>query len=209
MTFPAQSRSQNDSAIGFRTHSGWAAAVAVVTNDRVPRVVGRWKLVLSDPKLRGSVQPFHAAESLPVEKAEKLIGTRRQSSNGLAERALVDVITELRAKGCRVVRACILLSSGRPVGSLASRLASHAMIHNAEGEFFRETIRYACAKCSIPVKGIKEREIMSSAAQQLRLTAKTIQQQITSLGQALGPPWRQDEKLAALAGWLALLSNED
>ncbi len=31
---------------------------------------------------------------------------------------------------------------------------------------------------------------------------------VNDMGRTLGPPWRQDEKSAALVGWLALLSTQ-
>jgi hypothetical protein len=40
-----------------------------------------------------------------------------------------------------------------------------------------------------------------------RLDAADLQQQITELGRSLGPPWRQDEKLASLAAWIALAAS--
>ena len=75
---------------------------------------------------------------------------------------------------------------------LAATLKSHALIHTAEGEFFREVLVEASESCRIPVTKIREREIRDQ------------QSRISSLGKSLGPPWTQDEKLAALAAWNAL-----
>ena len=35
-----------------------------------------------------------------------------------------------------------------------------------------------------------------------------LQQRIGELGRSLGPPWRQDEKLASLAAWIALAESK-
>jgi hypothetical protein len=78
------------------------------------------------------------------------------------------------------------------------------MIHTAEGEFFREAIRHASEACRLPVTGIREREIHSAGAAEFGLPLETIQRRVLELGRSIGPPWRQDEKLAALAGWLTL-----
>ena len=78
------------------------------------------------------------------------------------------------------------------------------MIHTAEGEFFREAIRHASEACGLPVIRMKEREILSSGAAELGLRPEELQRRMLELGQPMGPPWRQDEKLATLAGWLIL-----
>lgn len=190
--------------LGFRVHSGWAAVVAVAGPAKSPSVVLRRTLILADPGLAGSKQPFHAAEGLALQKAEKLIQRCADSTQTLAEHALRSVLADLRETGYRPAGACILLSSGRPLGSLESILASHAMIHTAEGEFFREALRRACKKSGVPVSGIRERELLDHAAEKLRLPAGELQRHTAKMGESLGPPWRQDEKLAALAAWLVL-----
>ena len=38
----------------------------------------------------------------------------------------------------------------------------------------------------------------------LRRPSADLQQLIDGLGKSLGPPWRQDEKLASMAAWIAL-----
>ncbi|HUK86223.1 MAG TPA: hypothetical protein VLT85_01050 [Terriglobales bacterium] len=191
-------------ALGFRVHSGWAAAVAVAGPAKSPSVILRRTLILADPALAGSKQPFHAAAGLELQKAEKLIQRCTESTHALAQQALRSVVAELRKLGYRPAGACILLSSGRELGALESILASHAMIHTAEGEFFREALRRGCKKSAVPLTGIKERELLDHAAEKLRLPPGKLQARTAKLGEPLGPPWRQDEKLAALAGWLVL-----
>ena len=78
------------------------------------------------------------------------------------------------------------------------------MIHTAEGEFFRAAIRSANETCGLPVTGIKECEILNRGVAELGLHLKEIQGRMLDLGRPIGPPWRQDEKLATLAGWLIL-----
>jgi len=154
--------------------------------------------------MASSKQPFHAARELPLPQAEKLIKRCADSTQALAHGALLKMLEELRQMDCEVLGACILLGSGRPVGSLESTLASHPMIHTAEGGFFREALRGASEKCGVPVSGVKEREIFSRAAAELRIPAEELQRRTLEMGRTIGPPWRQDEKLAALGGWLIL-----
>ena len=57
----------------------------------------------------------------------------------------------------------------------------------------------------MPVTKIKEREAWDRGALLFRTTSAELQQRIGELGKSIGPPWRQDEKLASLAGWITLV----
>jgi len=41
----------------------------------------------------------------------------------------------------------------------------------------------------------------------LGLTAARLQGQLATLGHSAGPPWRADQRIAAIAGWLILAST--
>jgi hypothetical protein len=86
-------------------------------------------------------------------------------------------------------------------------LASHALIHTADGEHFREAIVHASGRCGLAMHSVKERELLDRAGQAFRLTPKELLRHITELGRPLGAPWSQDEKLATLVAWLALTSK--
>jgi hypothetical protein len=78
------------------------------------------------------------------------------------------------------------------------------MIHTAEGDFYRDALKAACESCGLPVLGVKEKELVRQAAVALNIAADQLQLRAAELGKSIGPPWRQDEKLCAIAGWLAL-----
>jgi hypothetical protein len=167
-------------------------------------VLDRRLIETSDSAIHGSRQPFHAAEPLSYEKAEALIRQCRESSAALATRAVLAMVAQLNQNGHTVVGAGILFASGRALPDLAAILRSHALIHTAEGEFFREVLVHASEHCSLPVTKVKEREIWERGTTALRRPATDLQQRIDTLGKSLGPPWRQDEKLASMAAWIAL-----
>jgi hypothetical protein len=91
--------------------------------------------------------------------------------------------------------------------ALPNILASHALIHAAEGEFFRKAVREACEHCRIPVVGIRERELGEHANATFGKAAARLRQLISSLGKTVGSPWTQDEKTAALAGLIVTETN--
>src|SRR5437762_7911346 len=151
-------------ALGFRAHSGWAVAVAVAGSPSKPVVLERRRIVTADAAIPGSKQPYHAAERLDLPKAEALIRRCRDSSNRLAENSLSDIVTQLARKGHRVAGAGVIFASGRPLPDLAAILRSHALLHTAEGEFFREAMVRGSEHCSLPVTRIKEREVWDRGA---------------------------------------------
>lgn len=190
-------------ALGLRAHSGWAVLVALSGPVSAPVVVDRRRLELCDKSFPR--QPYHAAEDLPAAKAEALVGRSLGTAAKLARAALLAAVETRRRDGQDVAGAGLLLSSSRPLPTeLARVLASHALIHTAEGEMYRDVLRDGCAKAGVEVAGFRERDLVASAGQRLKLAPEAIQARLAALGKPLGPPWTQDEKLASLAAWLVL-----
>jgi hypothetical protein len=190
-----------EAALGFRCHSGWAVLVAVRGDRGAPEVALRRRVELSRKTPR---QPFHAAEGRPFRDAEALIGRSVAEARDLAGRAVTEAVAELRKAGDNVVAAGLLLAAGRPLPALAEILASHALIHSAEGEMFRDAVREASRRSGLALTAVKERELAATAARRLRRPAQALSTRVANWGRSVGPPWRQDEKLAALVAWLAL-----
>jgi hypothetical protein len=195
-------------AIGFRAHSGWAAAVALVQASGgpadAPVMVTRRRIEMVDRGAAGVWQPYHAAVGLDIREAERLVGDCAARAAALAATALRGIVEDLRQLGHEVMGCGLLLASGRPLPELESILASHALIHTAEGELFRDALRAASRECGLPMTTVKERELFSRAAADLRLPAERIERHVAAMGKAIGAPWRQDQKFAAVAAWMAL-----
>lgn len=191
-------------ALGFRAHSGWAALVVVSGPTHKPSVVARRRIEIADPAIRGSKQPYHAAERGPLAKAEKYLNRCIAKTRLLARQAVFAVVNDLRQTGLDVVGCGLLGASGRPLTTLAATLASHALIHTAEGELFRNALIEASEHCDLAVTMVTERELYARGAADLGLSVEELQSRVTELGRPLGPPWTQDEKHAALIGWMVL-----
>jgi len=191
-------------ALGFRAHSGWAALVVVAGSASTPVVIGRRRVETADPRIRGSLQPYHAAKAMKLADAEAFLAGCAEATRKMAETAIRAAVAESASKGHTAAGACILLGSGRATTDLAATLRSHPMIHTAEGNFFRETLKIACDSCGLPVLGVKEKELAGQAAAALGLSGDDLQRRVAELGKSIGPPWTQDEKLCAIAAWLAL-----
>jgi hypothetical protein len=193
--------SRSPAALGFRSHSGWACLVAVAGPATGPDVVARRRVELSRRTPR---QPFHAAEGRPFAAAESLVRRATEESFGLAERAVQQMVDELKTAGHDPVAGGLLLAAGRPLPDLREILASHALIHAAEGELFREALRQATSRCGLRLAELKERDLEAEASRALGRKPADLMGRVAAWGKVLGSPWTQDEKRAALVAWVAL-----
>jgi len=197
----------NRAAIGVRMHSGWGALVAVASNDGIVEILARRRVVVTTSETRGGNQPYHFAKALELPEAEKFLGDSFVAAKRLVAAALRDVIGKLGGQHT-VVGSAVLLASGRPLPSLAKILASHPQIHTAEGEFFRQAFSKACESLDLPVTGLRERGLDECVQTAFGEAATGVRQQISTLGQSLGPPWTTDQKMAALAALVVLAKQQ-
>jgi hypothetical protein len=191
-------------AIGVRVHSGWGALIAVAGESGAEEIIERRKVVIIDAKKQGVAQPYHYVEEMELPAAERHVTQCAIDSKRLAREALDHVSAELLNRGYSLAGAAILLSSARPLPDLDEILASHALIHTAEGEFFRQAFRHAFESLEVPIIGIRERELDECAQNAFGKLASQIRKNINGMGRVLGPPWTQDEKMAALAAAILL-----
>ena len=194
-------------ALGIRAHSGWAAVVAVACDLDAPQIIARERVSVIDPAARGAKQPYHFAKTLSLAKAETHLALCAATARRLAAESLQQILTQASASGWKITACAILTASGRPIPALPEILASHAMIHTAEGEFFRNAFADACAQLAIRVTKFRERDLLAIASTELRLPFAKIKTHLANAGRAVGPPWSQDQKNASLAAFLLLHSG--
>jgi hypothetical protein len=175
--------------------------VAVAGSLTEPQVVDRRRIEIAERSAAGPAQPYHHARDLGIAKAEKYLAREQATSRELAIVALRKMMDDLGDR--RVVACGILVSSARLPETLEGILKSHPALHAAEGVFFREAIIAAAESCEFPVRRVKEKELLDIAAVQFGMDDVELRERIDGMGKALGSPWSQDQKYAALAGWLA------
>ncbi len=191
--------------LGFQMHSGWGVLVAVSGVPQTIEILSRQRIVTADPEMPGAIQPYHYAMNLQF--PETHIANCAVVSTRLAVASIADLIAELNARHYRVVGAAVLLASGRPLPPLEKILASHPLIHTAEGEFFRHTVTQACEQLQISVTAIRQRDLEERAKSTYGRVASGVQGSIEGLGKTIGPPWTKDHKTAALGAALLLSSG--
>jgi hypothetical protein len=131
-----------------------------------------------------TVQPYHAARGLDLPDAEKAIEHAASRARKLATNAIRHALEEHNIVACGVGHDP---NQKRP--ALARTLASHPLLHAAEGLLFRTAIADAAAECGFTVVAVQERDLKGRVA---------------TIRRPQGPPWREDEKLATVAALMAL-----
>ena len=190
-------------AIGFSSHLGWSAAVAVAGTKSAPRFVLRQRVLLSN-KVHESHEPYHKAALVrdDLERAKEIVRRGRRAIEACARSEVAQMTRNLEKDGHRVVGAGVLQAGGREM-KFESILASHVMVHTAEGALMREALAKAFRN-DLPVLAIKERELFARASERLKLSEKLLRKKVNELGTGIGPPWGSDQKNAALIAWLSL-----
>src|SRR5438874_1790460 len=69
----------------------------------------------------------------------------------------------LEGQGCAPVGVVVLTAAGRALPALESVLGSHALIHAADGEHFREALAAAAQARGLPVTRVRERDVLDRA----------------------------------------------
>jgi hypothetical protein len=198
-------RSSKPATLGFAPHSGWAALVAVGGDGKgEPEVLVRTRVEMTDGRLPGSKQPYHDVEGLPLAEAERRLGRYRESATTKAHAALRSTLDDLKKRGYVATTAGILESSGRKGASLASILSSHALIHTADGDHFRDALSEASRLCDLAIRRVRGKELLDQATKTLCRPADRLQESVKKLGRPMGPPWGADQKSAVLLAWLLL-----
>ncbi len=194
-------------AIGIRPHSGWGALVVVAGNPGAIQVLDRRRIAIA-PNLKGANQPFHFVKDRSLPAAERYLAECAAASEQLALEALRETIEEARRRRKIVASCAILLAAGRNLPPLSKILASHPLIHTAEGEFFRQSFRSAGERLNLPVTGIRERDLDPRAQAVFGADTDSVKREIAGLGSSLGPPWTTDQKSACLAALLVLADSK-
>jgi hypothetical protein len=192
------------SALGCRAHTGWAALVVVAGGFARPEVVLRHRAELGDPRGRVRRNVYHAARALEPAAAAELVEAAERIAAEQAAAALGRTLREAKDADA-VVRPCAVVV-GAPAGRarLESILASHALVHAAEGRLYQSALLQGAESLGLDAVAIPKRSIWEQGEATLGVGQDELRGWIDELRREVGPPWAQDQKLAALAAWIAL-----
>jgi hypothetical protein len=200
--------SARTAAIGFSAHAGWAAMVVLGGTTAAPQLLGRSRVTLIDDRDPEAKQPYHAVEFLCVEEATGRLDGYLAIAIHMAHESMRAESEKLKERGIAVKSIGILESSSRKNVALSSILASHALIHAAEGDHYRNALAAAAGQLRLEVCRLQARALEEHAMKCLRQPRKRLLDAVNGLGREVGPPWGADQKKAALLAW-TLLQDEN
>jgi hypothetical protein len=192
-------------AFGLKAHSGWAALVVVGGSGKNLQVVDRRRIdLVEDDGSEWVRQPYHAAEGLPAEEARALVERGVAAARSGALGALAAAIERTRQSGHAIAGCAVLVGAPMPAWSVAEILAVHFRMHKAEGALYRDVLVEAARAARLAVVTLPEKRLKEEAQAALGQPVAALTGTVAALGKAVGPPWGQDQKDAALAAMVAL-----
>jgi hypothetical protein len=173
-------------ALGWSSHSGWA--VSVVTRGTVvsPTVLARQRVQLVDDSLPRMTYHAIADGGLSLRDGNALVARAEKMArkNAIAS-------TKAAVEECGVDTVGVVARTRRIPDDLEKILASHALLHAAEGDLYERVLVDAAAHLGLHVVVVDPKTIEIPPA-------------LDAMRATLGPPWQKDHKLAASAALAAL-----
>ena len=187
-------------ALGFRVKSGWAAAVLLKGSARSPKLCDVQRIDLSDPRFPETRQPYHAAMGR-LETDTKKINRRVDAVRRITEKSIAKLLTGYRQQNFRIKRAALVVGSKIDPASVAN---PHIRAHAFEGRLFRSVLEKSLQTHRIRTDVLIERDAYREAIVILKQSNENVRRMIQNFGRDTQAPWRAEQKVAAVAAWLAL-----
>ncbi len=191
-------------AIGLRAQKGGAVCVVVAVEVSEPKVVLSTILATGAADDRLALAPYAIARERALtgalDEAAAAVAEGRARQDLAASEGLRRIMADTRA-----ATAALLVNRAGWIGDLLSyslEWAEHVPV--AEGLAVRAALRAGCRACGLPLVELDEKTMVERAVERLGLSGDAIEAQLKAMGAGAGKPWRKEQKLAALAAWVAL-----
>ena len=194
-------KNSNALVIGLRAKTGRAIVVALGGSAESPVVILKSEIKLVDPKYPATAQPYHHVMELPWPEWSGAVSKTSRAIELIATKAFAKMIEELRAHGHSVAKVGVV---GAPERDLLRIGNPHIRAHAAEGILFRRVLESGASANGLTSQTFSDRDFDKVAAAQLGGSHSKIKQRLDNLRQSVSPPWRADEKAAAMAAWIVL-----
>jgi hypothetical protein len=168
-----------------------------------PEVLFRGRAELGDPSGRVRKNAYQAARRREPSEAAALVEAAERIAAEQAAAAFERTVREARDEGA-VVRSCAVVVGAFSGARLESMLASHALAHAAEGRLYQGALLQGAESRGLEPVAIPKQSIWEQGESALGVAGDELRHWIDELRREVGPPWAQDQKLAALAAWIAL-----
>src|SRR5215469_13892403 len=166
--------------IGLKTHSGWAALVAISKNRSATfYLIERRRIELVDEPW--AKQPYHAAEGLRIEEARDVVRRGIDAARAIAVREMKAAIQRLKDGGYAAVGCGIITGTPMPADwTVDDILAVHLRMHKAEGLLFQDVLLRAATECRLNAVSVNEKRLFEQAG-------RTQMELIAQIGRNAGP----------------------
>lgn len=191
----------NIAAIGLKPKTGRAIAIVLGGSADSPQLIKRTELILTDPTIPATSQPYHEVMDLPWSESQRKVKPFVRAIEKVAAKELSQLIRELQSGGLKVIGVGI---AGGPDRDLSKIGNYHIRAHAAEGLLFRQVLESAAVTNELPHRTFIERTLQTQAASELGVTPAKLNNNLATLGRTVGPPWRADHRLAATTALIIL-----
>jgi hypothetical protein len=188
-------------SLGFRVKSGWAMVVLLAGPESSPTLLRCERALLSDPNVPATIQPYHATLKLSGADGKAELRRLVKLVAMAAKRSIKDLFKQTTNAGYEVQSAAIVVGSLVDPATLHNE---HIRAHGLEGQLFRSVLEDAFQAHGIAFTVFLEKSAYITAAEHFRITEAAAKRTIAQLGESHQGPWRAEEKMAALAAWVAL-----
>jgi len=161
----------------------------------VPEFVLREELKLYDEKITATIQPYHQIMELPSSEWAAAIKPAIAAIEKIAVASLKKLIDEVESRGMGIASIAVVGPKDRQLERIGN---PHIRAHAAEGVLYRAVIETAAKRNDCPSRAFVD------PTPELRRPSQQIRKVLAELGKVAGPPWRADEKIAAVAAWVSL-----
>jgi len=153
----AQNSRGSVAAFGFRVKSGWASAILLNGPLKAPVVLSRWNVLMSDPKIPETKQPYHASTGV-LEERSTIISKRVRIIRNATRASVRALLRESRNAGLKIRIAGLVVGSTIEPQSIGN---PHIRAHAFEGQLFRTVLSEALKTHGIPVSVFVERDVFA------------------------------------------------
>ena len=188
-------------AIGFRAKTGRAIVVALGGSPTSPVVILKTEIKLIDPKIPATAQPYHEVMDLLWQRWPRAVSKSAKAIERVATKALAQLIEQLEADGHRPVGVGVVGSPDRDLARIGN---PHIRAHAGEGILFRRVLEVGAESNRLKWQRFSDRDFDKAAAAVVGADYPQIRRNLDDLRQIVSPPWRADEKQAAMAAWVVL-----
>jgi hypothetical protein len=191
--------------LGLRPHTYWTPATVLAGPATAPRLIARRRIVFATGRER---MAYHEAAEIGPDGAEAWIEVVRAATQRNATQEIGALLAELRRDGFTIDIAVVPEARPKLPATVAEVVRVHALMHAAEGVFYRDVVAAACRELGLEVARTLERDLPEAAAAMLDVEPARLAARLTDLAAGQGPPWNEDYRFAALAAWLGLAGTD-